>query len=194
MTNKITVKQTSRYNIYQFDLLEIDPNIVAKNIRSLLAEQPRRDENTAVHKGFHLFQTDIFTKETNHLFDDLIQVIENKVIEVLEDESLHYKTKLVNITPVVETFWCIMYKKGDKADWHRHQNIYCYQAVYYPEDSEDISPIVFEDLHGFKEIRPKKGSLIIFDGTIKHMVPEIISEKERLVFASNLLFVRRDNK
>lgn len=192
MVNKVTVKQTSSYNIYQFDLLEIDPDIVAKNIRLLLAEQPKRDENNAVHKGFHLFQTDIFTKENNHLFDDLIQVIENKVIQILEDESLHYKNNLANIKPVVETFWCIMYKKGDKADWHRHQNIYCYQAVYYPEDSEDISPIVFEDSYGIKEIRPKKGSLIIFDGTIKHMVPTITSDKERLVFASNLIYKKRD--
>ena len=185
------VLQTSLCPIYQFDLPEIDPDVVATNLKSLFEGRPHWNESNSRHKGFHVTQTEIFTKKTCHLFNDLLEAIEQKVLEIVEDSSNLYKEGLyVDIRPVVENYWGVMYQKGDKADWHNHEDMFCFQAVYYPM-VEDDTPILFQSqTSGSIEIKPKKGSLVVFNGRTRHMVPEITSDKIRMSFASNLIYKR----
>ena len=183
------VTQEINQGIYEIDLTEIDPNKVAETLKEILAGEVRRDETNAIHRGFHVTHTPVYNKETCNLFDDVILAIENKLLEIHEDTSNHYRSGISKIVPKVQTFWGVQYQKGDKTDWHVHEDQYCFQTVYYV-NVEDNSPIVFRNNgpKGDLIITPQKGKLVIFNGRTWHMVPELTSDNIRVAFVCNISY------
>lgn len=183
------VNQESAQMIYEIDLPEIDPDRIARILKDLLAGEIRRDKTNAIHRGFHVTHTPVYNKETNNLFDDIIKEIEDRVLEIHEDCSNHYRTGLSKVVPKVQTFWGVLYQKGDKTDWHVHEDQYCFQSVYYV-GVEDDTPIIFKNdgPKGDLSIKPKKGKLVVFNGRTWHMVPEITSDYTRIAFVCNFSY------
>lgn len=185
------VTQSSGCAIYHCALPEINPEKVADKLRPLFANRPRWNSENYEHGNFFVTQTEVFTKRSNSDFADLISAIEARVATILSATNAHVTSGLATIAAEVETFWGVLYQQGDSAGWHTHQDIYCFQAVYYPVVDEP-SPIMFQnegkdDL----EIVPKPGSLVIFSGKTRHKVPEILGSGTRISFACNLVYKSR---
>ena len=64
----------------------------------------------------------------------------------------------------------------------------CYATILYLNDEYADGELFFK--HIDLQIKPKKGSLVVFNGRTRHMVPEITSDKIRMSFASNLIYKR----
>lgn len=177
------VIQHIAYPIYTYDLNDlVDADVISGYIRNYRLANPESNTSNVMawHSAYH-------TQKHTPLFDHLIKVIEDKVYELCKSNDEAFDN--LNIKPVVDNCWAIVYKKGDHAEWHNHGNRNCYSTVYYAETNDD-TPLVFEDLFGESlEIKPTKGLLVVFPSMAHHMVPEIVSDKERLAFAANLVYV-----
>jgi hypothetical protein len=82
------------------------------------------------------------------------------------------------------SMWGNIYNKGDHTQEHDHTGSR-FSFTYYVKCDENSSPIVFSH-PGFMQIKPKTGDLLIWDSDYKHMVPEQLTDSERVVIAGNL--------
>ena len=117
--------------IYIFDIKdEIDSTDIVEKVYRYKELFPESNKTyvKAWHSGF-------YTHRKTDYFDELIKVVEQKVSYLMHLRSPHSKAE-------VAQSWSIIYRKGDKTDWHNHFEP-SYSAVYYAQVEENPSPLVF---------------------------------------------------
>lgn len=85
----------------------------------------------------------------------------------------------INIDLECVNCWGMLYNKDDYADPHTHFPS-IFSAVVYIDIEKDSAPLIFEDESTFV---PENGSLVVFPGIVKHLVPK--SEGCRTVVSMN---------
>lgn len=116
-------------------------------------------------------------------FKRLLVVVVKDHLENYRDLGLVNSNKVPIYCP---NMWGAVYNKGDWTKEHAHQGSR-FSFTYYVEANENCAPIVFTH-PGFMQIRPKTGTLLIWDSMFKHMVPKTQMEGQRIVIAGNLNF------
>ena len=206
-----TALQPTMYPVYEFYPNSINADQVADNIKQVLQQYDRANQNSYRIQGFYATHSDKFINRSVRLFDDLIDIIEKKSLDISRDNDQYFDN--YGIVPRINDSWVVSYQKGDSASWHKHSNHdnTCFNAVYYAS-AEDQTPIVFENhkwsLKQFNqdinpdnlmnyqrmcniEIKPRPGMLLLWPGMANHMVPEVTSDKQRLAFVATLSYVAK---
>lgn len=104
------------------------------------------------------------------------------------DNIIKSKIALINSFKVeLHSLWAVTYSSKDYSEWHNHGSIWdklAYNVVFYLTNSS--TPIVFGNLGKSNlEILPSRGTLIIMHPLVRHMVPEVVDNNERIVIAAN---------
>ena len=171
------VNQKIKLPIYVFNLKdEIDADDIIRRAYKLKKDNELSNMKIFVKDGF---QTEYLKNKDE--FVDLCDVIESKVKIVTH---LEYK---------IREYWFVFYNKGTKHIKHNHQtspNMFGLSAVYYPADSENASPIIFENWNENMQneeikLSPCKNRLILFHSSLYHHVPKC-DETPRIAFSCNL--------
>lgn len=121
------------------------------------------------------------------VFDKLMLSIEKKIYELCKSNDNIFE--FFRIYPEILDYWCAVYQKGDRTEWHTHGERVCFNCVYYA-CVEDDTPIIIENINNQQNlsITPKKGMLVAFPGQTRHMVPTLTSGKERIIFTASLVY------
>jgi hypothetical protein len=83
----------------------------------------------------------------------------------------------------VTSCWGAIYTKNSYAQEHDHfPNVF--SCVIYIKVNDDSSPIIFENEK--LVLHPKNNSILIFPGILRHNVPVVNTNDERVVLAFNL--------
>ncbi len=156
-------------NVSVFDLRhEIDADLISTKILEFRTQFPESNSSNVI--GWH---SDYFSQKQSNIFDSLIEIVENKTREVVNDSDF-------NIS-VVQT-WAIVYEKNNAAVRHNHSDT-LYSAVYYASAKPNSSPIRFD---GGLTIMPETGMLVVFPGWLFHEVPAMRFDHKRIAVAFNL--------
>lgn len=162
-------------SVYEFNLKEVlNLSELTKNTVAYL------DSSNAAHHPthHHIVSSGYFAHKTSNIFDSLIEETEKRANEIanhlIGDMLVKAKFK-------VRESWAMKYKKFGYVNNHNHYP-YGYSAVFYML-AESTSSIWFNST----EIKTMTGQLLIFHGSLYHMVkPVTPKHTERIVFAMNL--------
>lgn len=174
------VDQLRRFFIYEAHLPEVDGNDIAVRIKRYLSDQKNVDNGVGKFNAKHShFQLSSMT----NMFSDLFAAIDSRVQEIDKSRNDVYNF----FKPSLHRSWCAMFGNGDYLDWHVHEDRYMYNTVYYPQDHE--STICLEDSNDkILEIKPRKGNLLIMQGSIKHKVSEVNTNAPRFIVAADFIY------
>ena len=165
------ITQSSIEPIYQFDLSEdIDATTIVNCIYNFKEKYPI--SNTS---NIHAWHSDYDTHRRTKDFDNLIEIIKNKLNLVRGNRGV------LNKDFIILDSWVAIYNKDDRTAWHDHGFIK-WVAVYYARAEENCSPIVFNNL----KIKPKTNMLLLFPGRVRHMVERSSSDIERIIFSAGI--------
>lgn len=169
------VQRGTVYNIYETVLTEVDHQAIARDILDILVRFPK-ENNVELRNNFNTTHSHFNIHRDTDVFNAVIKVISAKISQTFNLTE--------NVKLGVERSWCASYSKNDNTGWHSHPT--AYNTVYYPY-IEDDTPIIFENEQTGTnfEIRPKTGTLIMFLSGIRHRVPEVQSDKKRIIFVSD---------
>ena len=135
----------------------------------------------------------------SHLYDpsmkDIINIFKPYVQKFMV-EGKHYFPALIEYVECGQ-IWISEYNEGHKAHSHTHYPFHAAMSYYF--DIEDATPIQFDvfnpeymppsnnlENNSTATITPTEGLYVLFDGDIKHSVPEC--KGKRIVVASNWYF------
>ena len=179
MGNLHKLKIQSTMNVYEDNLdylinFEDFNNRLKKDILSVGDKQDRETNVKAemtywqMHTQFESFKT-------------LLKIVAGEKIDKLRPLGLVQGGK-VNL--YCKDMWGAVYKKGDFTKPHNHVGA-TFSFTYYVEAPEGSSPLVFTH-PGFMQIKPRKGTLLIWDANYQHMVPEQSIDEPRIMIAGNI--------
>jgi hypothetical protein len=118
---------------------------------------------------------------THESYQDLLKIIIPK-IPFLEN----IKAVQGGYPPFVcGEMWGAIYRKGQYTNEHQHNSIFSF--TYYAKAEEGCAPLVFTK-PGYRAFQPKTGSLFIWKGDYRHLVPPEETNHLRIVIAGNLGF------
>jgi hypothetical protein len=169
-----TLNVNRRAEVFIFNLSDlIDESRVVEKVLEHREQFPISDISNV--KGWHSGYLN-YNETSKHLFDELIQIVRGKFSSVLDKNNF--------VDAQIENCWAIVYDKGDGAVKHNHsENDYNYAAVYYAASDPAASPLKFE---GGLTILPESGMLVIFPGWLKHEVPAMRFNCQRIAVAFNI--------
>ncbi len=83
--------------------------------------------------------------------------------------------------------WGVIYKENDatKVHWHYPSTM---SQVYYVQVESNSSPLIFTDID--LEITPESGMLISFPPWLRHTVPPLEKNDQRVVLSANWLMTK----
>ena len=135
--------------------------------------------NTSNVKAWH---SDYLTHETTDVFDPLIKIVINACNNITSE---YYHTDLINgYHFIVNNLWLAMYKKNDYTIQHDHF-LSLFSACYYVDVKDNCSPMVFVGTDKEISIQPENGMLLIWNGSIPHMVAP--TKKKRTCICMNIM-------
>lgn len=173
---KYFVGQKIQFPIYEFDLTgEVYPDKVLKNIEILTAGDNNKPD--LVTNGY---QSPYYDKNKINLFDDLIDAVEKRT-------SIIGRRKFY-----VKNFWFVVLKSSGAQKLHSHSSTdeffhdSIFSGVYYPLGTNN-TPLIFLNENKELIIEAKPNQFILFDGRLKHRVPEVLNSNNRVSVAFNFL-------
>ena len=84
--------------------------------------------------------------------------------------------------------WGVIYREGDSTKEHWHYPCTMSQ-VYYVAVESNSAPLIFTDID--LEITPQSGMLISFPPWLRHTVPPLEKNDQRIVLSANWLMTKR---
>ena len=126
------------------------------------------------------------------LKSDIISTVVESMKQALSEIMLEYQDKRnpdFAVSPIF-TFnllncWGVIYKEGDSTKNHWHFPCTMSQ-VYFVNVESNSSPLCFSDLD--VAITPESGMLITFPSYLKHYVPPLEKNDQRIIISTNWLF------
>ena len=117
----------------------------------------------------------LYIWEQSNVFNDIL------------DNIIHYSKLYSKDLPnlIISDCWSVVYKKGDYSTAHTHEGTASVLSFVFYVQNENKSPIEF--IHGDKTVYPKTNTLLIFPNWVRHRVPPLEYDEERIVLAGNLM-------
>lgn len=166
--------QTSKFNIYMFDLnSEVDSEYIAGLCKSYIEENFNEKLGNVNAKSSEYIKL----KRNSFVgFENLFNVVKSKIKPIW---GLPY-------TYIIDHFWFSIYNNGDSSDLHNHggTDLAC---VYYASVPEDSAPLVIPTTGTEISIAPKQGMLVVMPGRCDHLVPKSEHSGERIIVAMNII-------
>ena len=145
--------------IFQYSFPQVITKKTCKEYRKSFPQS-----NTSNVNAWH---SDYLTHETTDVFDPLIKIVINACNDITNE---YYHTNLINgYHYTVNNLWLAMYKKNEYTQRHDHF-LSLFSACYYVDVKDNSSPITFVGENDEINIQPENGMLLIWHGSIPHMV------------------------
>lgn len=109
----------------------------------------------------------------NELFDKILHICDNLREFAHQTHSMH-----------MPEAWGVIFKKGSYAIRHTHHPA-PYSFVYYLNDCDISTPIVFDRSEPLFKHYPKKDEMLFFPGNMVHSVEKHLGNTDRLILAGN---------
>jgi hypothetical protein len=105
----------------------------------------------------------------------------NDLLDSFLSYSNYYSIPTQNLS--ITDCWAVVYKKGDFSNEHAHMDSGALLSFVFYLQNDDEAPIEFID--GNKMVYPKTNTLLLFPPWVRHKVPPLEHEKDRIVLAGN---------
>ena len=157
------------------------PQVITKKT----CKQYRKSFPQSNNSNVQAWHSDYLTHEKTDVFAPLIKLTIDTCNSISDDVfkspirlPYHYS---------VDNLWVAMYEHNDYTMKHDHFPS-VFSACYYVDVKDNCSPIVFIGSDKEISIQPKTGMLLIWNGTIPHMVAP--TKKKRTCICMNIMVSR----
>ena len=156
---------------------------IIKYLKQVILEHREKypKSNTSNVKAWH---SDWNTHEINPKFQPILDRTLNAVNFINKN---FFGCK--HIDPFINSMWAMMYDENNWTQGHSHMySSSIFSSCYYVDVGERSSPIIFEDVVGYNNIKPliiqpEKGMLIIWPAVLYHEVPP--TKEKRMCISMN---------
>lgn len=175
MIREYNIYAPSFYWVVDMDFSQDYLNTLAHAARTVEQKEAYKTNLKATMSSWQIFnQTPVF----NHFLETVDTLVAEKICPdgyTVSDPSVRLGTYEA---------WTGVYKKGDRAEGHWHASALLSYVFYIKADPERDSPLTIDGIRR-EDIPAQTNRLIVFPGTLGHMVREQTEDTERIIVAGN---------